>query len=146
MPARNIYHDAVVRALTADGWTITADPLRLSYGSRDLYVDLGAERTTVAAERNGEKIAVEIQSFLSDSPVRDLEQALGQYVVYHSVLSEEEPDRVLHLAVPQRAYEGLFVERFGQLVIARLKVNLVVFDETSERIDRWIPSTSTEPS
>jgi hypothetical protein len=29
MPARNIYHDAVVQALTADGWTITDDPLRL---------------------------------------------------------------------------------------------------------------------
>jgi XisH protein len=146
MPARNIYHDAVVRALTADGWTITADPLRLSYGSRELYVDLGAERTTVAAERNGEKIAVEIQSFLSDSPVRDLEEALGQYVVYYSVMSEEEPDRVLYLAVPQRAYEELFVERFGQLIITRLQVRLVVFDEKTERINQWIPSTITERS
>ena len=31
MPAKNIHHDAVVRALTADGWTITHDPLTLSY-------------------------------------------------------------------------------------------------------------------
>jgi hypothetical protein len=29
MSAKNIYHDAVVQALTADGWTITDDPLRL---------------------------------------------------------------------------------------------------------------------
>jgi hypothetical protein len=31
-----------------DGWTITDDPLILSYGSRDLYVDLGAERDMIA--------------------------------------------------------------------------------------------------
>jgi hypothetical protein len=36
VPAKNIYHDAVVRALTADGWTITHDPLILTFGARDL--------------------------------------------------------------------------------------------------------------
>jgi XisH protein len=85
MPAQDIYHDAVVRALTADGWMITHDPLSLSYGGRDLYVDLGAERTTIAAERDGQKIAVEIKSFLGSSPIRDLEEAVGQYEVYRSV-------------------------------------------------------------
>jgi hypothetical protein len=40
VPARNIYHDTVATALTADGWTITDDPLRLSFGGRDLFVDL----------------------------------------------------------------------------------------------------------
>src|SRR2546430_10502525 len=75
MPAQDIYHDAVLRALTADGWMITHDPLSLSYGGRDLYVGLGAERTTIAAERDGQKIAIEIKSFLGSSPVRDLEEA-----------------------------------------------------------------------
>lgn len=40
MPARNLYHDAIVEALVADGWTVTADPLRLTYGASDMYVDL----------------------------------------------------------------------------------------------------------
>jgi hypothetical protein len=75
--ARNIYHDAVVHALTADGWTITDDPLRLEIGDRKLYVDLGAEQRAVAAERAGRKIAVEIHSFLGRSPVRDLQRRLG---------------------------------------------------------------------
>jgi hypothetical protein len=43
MPANNIYHDAVISALKADGWTITHDPLALMVGERDLLVDLGAE-------------------------------------------------------------------------------------------------------
>ncbi len=72
VPARNIYHDVVVQALIADGWTITHDPLRLTFGGREVYVDLGAERPTLAAEEDGRKIAVEIQSFLNQSPVHDL--------------------------------------------------------------------------
>ncbi len=79
MPAKDLYHDAVVQALIADGWEITHDPLLLSYGGRNLFVDLGAERITVAAERGEQKIAVEIKSFLSPSPVHDLEEAVGQY-------------------------------------------------------------------
>ncbi|NJL65136.1 MAG: fatty-acid oxidation protein subunit alpha, partial [Methylacidiphilales bacterium] len=38
--------DTVVQALINDGWEITDDPLVLSYGGRELYVDLGAEKTT----------------------------------------------------------------------------------------------------
>ncbi len=41
MPAKNIYHDCVVQALTADGWVVTHDPLTLAYGGKDLFVDLG---------------------------------------------------------------------------------------------------------
>jgi hypothetical protein len=138
MPAQDIYHDAVVRALTADGWMVTHDPLSLSYGGRDLYVDLGAERTTIAAERDGQKIAIEIKSFLGSSPVRDLEEVVGQYQVYRSVLTEIDPSRVLYLAVPQRVYESLFAERFGQLIRQRLQLRLMVFDEHEERIVAWI--------
>lgn len=103
-----------------EGWRITHDPLLLSYGSRDLYVDLGAERAVIAAERDEEKIAVEIKSFLSASPVRDLETAVGQYGVYQSVLAEKEPERMLYLAVPRRVYESILSERFGRLVLRSL--------------------------
>ena len=51
MPARNVYHDAVIRALVADGWTITDDPLKLEYGDRKLYVDLAAECFDDQSER-----------------------------------------------------------------------------------------------
>ena len=144
MPAKNIYHDAVVRALIDDGWTITHDPLTISYGGRDLFVDLGAEQSTIAAERAGLKIAVEIQSFLNPSPVRDLEEAVGQYEIYRAVLAETEPERMLWLAVPFRIYESLLSERFGQLIIARLNLQFFVFDEKQERAIRWIRSTATE--
>lgn len=139
VPARDLYHDTVVRALTADGWEITHDPLTISFGGRDLHVDLGATHTTIGATRHGEQIAVEIKSFVHPSPVRDLEDAVGQYVIYRGVLSQIEPGRALYLAVPQRVFEGIFAERLGQMVISNQAMRIVVFDEIRERIDRWIP-------
>jgi hypothetical protein len=47
----------------------------------DLFADLAAEKP-IAAERQGQKIVVEVKSFLSQSPMRDFEMALGQYIVY----------------------------------------------------------------
>lgn len=138
VPAKNIYHDAVLHALTADGWTITHDPLTISYGGRDLFVDLGAERPVVGAEKGERRIAVEIQSFLNPSPVRDLQEAVGQFDVYRAVLEEIEPDRALYLAVPVRAYETLLAERFGQLIIDRLRLRLLVFDNRQQRVLQWI--------
>jgi XisH protein len=106
MSAKNLYHDAVVSALIADGWTITDDPHRLSFGGRDLYVDLGAERATIAAAKADRIIAVEVQSFLSPSPVRDLQEAVGQFATYRAILTRTEPDRQLYLAVRREVYES----------------------------------------
>jgi hypothetical protein len=139
MPTRDRYHDLVVKALLGDGWEITNDPLTLSYGGRDLYVDLGATNTTIGAVRHGERIAVEIKSFLSPSVLADLELAVGQHAIYRAVLAEVDPGRKLFLAVPRRIYEGVLSERLGQLVLQTQQLSLVVFDERTERIDRWIP-------
>src|SRR5262245_43532532 len=99
MPARNIHHAAVVRALTVDGWRITHDPYPLSFGGKDLFVDLGAEEATLAAEKEGRRIAVEIQSFLGRSPVRSLEEAVGQYEIYRLLLAATESGRPLYMAI-----------------------------------------------
>jgi hypothetical protein len=38
MPAKDIYHDVVKKALIKDGWTITHDPYILKWGSKDMYI------------------------------------------------------------------------------------------------------------
>lgn len=138
MSARNIYHNGVIRALMADGWIITDDPYKLTYGDRALYVDLGAERATLAAEKEGRRIAVEIQSFLGRSPVRNLEEAVGQYEIYRTLLEETDPGRSLYLALPLEAYDEVLADRFGQLIITRLRLRIIVFDERQERVVQWI--------
>lgn len=86
MPAKNLYHDAVVAALVADGWTITDDPHGLVIGRRRLFVDLAGDRAALAAEKDKERIAVEVQSFLSKSDIDDFHRAVGQFIVYRAVL------------------------------------------------------------
>ena len=63
MPRKDIYHDIVKNALIKDGWTITHDLLTLSFGDKDIYIDLGAEKL-VGDEKYGNKIAVEVKIFL----------------------------------------------------------------------------------
>lgn len=137
MPARDICHDAVKAALEKDGWSITDDPLRFTIGIRSVYVDLGAERL-LAAERGGQKIAVEIKSFLSNSPVSDLEDALGQYILYQDVLEEVEPQRVLHPAIREETYSDIFSDEIGRLLLNKKRFKLIVFNSENKEIRQWI--------
>jgi hypothetical protein len=138
MPAKNVYHDAVVTALIADGWTITDDPLTVTIGKRDLHIDLGAERPVIGAERAGEKIAVEVQSFLNLSDVRSLQEAIGQYELYRLALAHEQPARRLYLAVPIRVYDGILSEPLGQMALAGLRLRVLIFDDSTMQVIRWI--------
>lgn len=138
MPARDSYHDSVKHALVKAGWTITHDPLRLSWGGKDMYIDLGAEQL-LGAERAGRQIAVEIKGFTNASEMNDLEQALGQYLVYRAVLAESEPHRQLYLATPNTVIVNLFAEPLGQLLLKTYPVALVGFNPTLEEIVQWLP-------
>lgn len=137
MPAKNIYHDAVRDALIADGWTITHDPLLLRVGQRNLYIDLAAERGDGEAVAL-ELIALEVQSIGDPSPVADLQQALGQFIMYRMVLAERQPERTLYLAVPGDVYDGFLSEPLGRMLIAAEQVPLLVFDPKRREKPRWI--------
>jgi len=138
MPAKDIYHDQVKNALEKENWQITKDPLVLKWGVRDLYIDLGAEKL-IAAEKTGQKIAVEVKSFVSNSPISDLEKALGQYILYHDILQELEPNRRLYLAIRQETYSELFQEPVGKILLENQRLCLLVFDSEQEIILKWIP-------
>lgn len=137
MPAKDIFHDSCKAALIKDGWTITHDPLSLRMGKKDLFVDLGAERL-LAAEKSHQKIAIEVKSFVSQSEIRDLENALGQYVLYQNVLDVIEPDRQLYLAVRESVFLDLFEEEIGKLLLERQVLRLLTFDPELEVLRQWI--------
>ena len=103
-----------------------------------MYIGLGAEQL-LAAERAERKIAVEIKSFTGLSEMSDLEKAIGQYIVYHDVLAQVEPNRELYLAVSEEVATGLFEEPIGELLLANNRVRLLVFEPDSEVIVKWIP-------
>ena len=97
---------------------------------------MGAERL-LAAERGNEKIAVEIKSFVSNSPISEFHTALGQFIGYRRVLRDEQPDRILFLAVPIDAYKEFLITGYAQSLIEEEKVMLVIYDPLNEDIVEW---------
>jgi hypothetical protein len=137
MPAKDIYHNAVRFALVKDGWEILTEDYSLEYGGDRLYVDIAAEKS-IAAEKQGQKILVEVKSFLGRSFIKDLEQAVGQYVVYRDILLETELDFELYLAITQGTYKSYFQRQLTQMIINRNQVKLLIVDAECEVIVQWI--------
>jgi hypothetical protein len=138
MPAPDIYYKTVKNAIIKDQWLITHDPLHLRWGTKDMYVDLGAKQL-LAANKGEKKIAIEIKSFIGASEIEDLRNAVGQFVLYRAVLRQTEPDRTLYLAVKNTTFITTFEEPVGKLLIETENLNLIVFNPETEVITRWIP-------
>jgi hypothetical protein len=136
MAAKDKFHNVVKIAREKDGWTITDDPLFIRAEDVDFYIDLGAEKV-LAAEKAGQKIAVEIKSFLGASEVNEFHSALGQFLNYRSALGLTQPERVLYLAVAIDIYEEFFNRRFIQRVIAEHQLRFLIFKVEREEIVLW---------
>jgi WD40 repeat protein len=137
MPAKDVFHQLVKTALENEGWTITHDPYHIDLGFVDFYIDLGAERL-IAATKGGEKIAVEIKTFLAASTISEFHTSIGQFINYRIALEEEDADRKLYLAVPSDIYKRFFKHPFIQTVICRNQIPLLVYDTEKQEIAQWI--------
>lgn len=138
MPAKDKYHETVRNALIKDGWTITHDPLRIRLArGRNLFVDLGAKRF-LAAEKGIERIAVEVKSFIGASDMKDLQEAVGQFVLYAPLLKRYYPEHILYLAVSEDTRKRVFEEEAGQILLEEDIIRLFTFDIAKEQIVRWI--------
>jgi hypothetical protein len=136
--AKDVFHQQVKNALIKDGWNITHDPLTIRISEAvKLQIDLAAE-TTIAAERDSKKIAVEIKSFVGDSDISAFHTALGQYLNYCQALEEQEPDRLVYLAIPLETYQDFFQLPFIQRSLRRYQVKLIIYDPKLEEIKQWI--------
>ncbi len=135
MPAKDHYHDLVVRALLKAGWTIAKEQVAIVLSKRRLWIDI---RATKEAENLA--ILVEVKGFEQMlSPVDYLADAVGKYVLYRATLDYLEMDLPLYMAVPTAAFEGILSEKIGQQTMQKAAVGLIVFDPQTEEIVRWIP-------
>lgn len=138
MAAKDLIHNAVKQALIKDGWTVTDDPYTLAYAEDvTVFVDLGAERL-IAAQRDLDKIAVEIKTFGGPSAIHDMEVMLGQYFTYRSFLEEIEPERRLYVAISTVVYATIFQRPSFQLLQKKGNLALIIVDLVKEEIALWI--------
>lgn len=140
--AKDRFHDCVKAALVSDGWSITHDPFNLSTKRRGekkiiIPIDLGAERI-FTAERNGEKIAVEVKSFLRSSVINEFHRAIGQYLVYRLGIKSQEPTRKLFLAVPARIMQEIEELDLLHDSLNEYVVKILIFDPQKCTIVGWI--------
>ena len=135
--AKDKFHNVVKAALVKDGWKITHDPYELKAGGVEMEIDLGAE-PLLAAERQDQKIAVEVKSFLaSTSTISEFHRALGQFINYRGALRRIEPDRVLYLAVPSITYKGFFQLDFPKDMVEENNLKIVVYSVRTQEILEW---------
>ena len=134
--AKDVFHIHVKEALEKDGWAITDDPYVLRAEEIEYEVDLGAEKL-IAATKANEKIAVEVKSFLRQSKVYEMHNALGQFNTYSFALKSQEPSRILYLAVPENIYSEFFQTKFIKSLVDYYDMKLIVFDPSEKNIVRW---------
>ena len=82
---------------------------------------------------------MEVKSFAGASELDDIEDALGHYFLYRSVLGRTEPERKLYIAIHQEVYLDVFEEPLGRLLLEDYNLSLIVVDLKSEVILKWIP-------
>lgn len=132
MPAKDIYHDAVVNALQKADWNINDEQVALDIGVRRLWLDL-----QVSSSDNTRLI--EVKSFIySGSDIAYLMSAIGQYTLYQSILRRLTINYDLYLAVPVAAYQTLLQEPVGQSVIEYTSLNLLVYHPKEEMVEQWV--------
>jgi hypothetical protein len=137
MCARNIYHDAVKSALIKDNWAIAAAPYLIQCEDIDLSADI-ADARLIAAEREGQKIVVNIECFVGRSLMTDFHLAVGRYKLYQMLVEKTAREYELYLAIDDITYDN-FCQREGIDFLVRsslIKIFVVNVDE--EEIVQWI--------
>ena len=137
MPAKDLYHEAVKNALIKDGWVILADPYKIKYKDAELFADLAIEKPIPAEQKNGLRIIVEIKSFLSPSPMRDFEVALGQYILYRNLINLTKPEYQIYLAIKDSVYINFFQRNSIEDIVKINQLLLIIVDTEKEEIVQW---------
>jgi XisH protein len=135
--ARDKFHQDVKLALESDGWKVTDDPLYLKIGEIAVQIDLGAERI-IAAEKGGEKIAVEIKTFGITSFITAMYEALGKYLIYKETLLFVKSDRILYLAMPTKVHEEYSEEPIIKSIFQKYDVKIILYKPNSKEKMQWL--------
>jgi hypothetical protein len=134
--AKDVFHNDVRAALERDGWIITHDPYYLKIDEVSYPIDLGAEQS-IGAEKAGQKIVVEVKSFLRESLVNEFHTALGQYLDYETNIPFQEPERQVYLAVTVKVFHQMLKTRAIVNSLQRFMVKLIAFDPNQKEIVTW---------
>lgn len=134
MPAKDRYHDTVIRALQKAGWSLITEQVAIIVEDRRLWIDIRASKQT-----ENRAILIEVKGFEGmPSPIEYLANAAGKYAMYRAALDYLRIDVPLYMAVPDAAYRGILSEAIGKQTLKHNQVRLLVFNPEREEIVTWI--------
>lgn len=79
-----------------------------------------------------------MKSFIGVSTMADLEQALGQYLIYKSWLTRLEPERQLFMALGHKVAESIFDDISTRVLIKDYHLGLILVNTEQEEVVEWI--------
>jgi hypothetical protein len=138
MPIKDLNHDIVVRALVKAGWQIIDEHHYLLVGTsetdkRRLYIDIKAQHSSRQIA-----VLIEVKS-LDRSPVHELMEMIGQYLVYRAALDLVNDTTPLYVAIPEKSYNEIVLHSIGQKSMEQVHIPLMIYATEKEEIIRWIP-------
>ncbi|MCA0456765.1 MAG: XisH protein [Chloroflexi bacterium] len=136
MPVLDSCHQQVVNALRKASWNVTDKPVFLRADGLTIFADIQAQLVNGNIQQI---IIVEVKCFADERSDQDeLYRAVGQYMLYRSILQLKAPHLPLYLAVPNLVYERLFRKAIVQNMITGNGIKLIVIDIEREEIVQWI--------
>lgn len=135
MPALDYCHPHIARALEKDGWALV-ETIRVATAMRTVYIDMEATRNINGASQR--MVLAEIKCFPDrDSTTRELYTAIGQYLIYRTMLAENDVQIPLYLVVPEKVYDTIF-DAIVRRVMNDHNIMILVVDIETEAAVRWI--------
>ncbi len=136
MPVLDSCHEQVANALRKASWSVADKPVFLRADGLTFFADIQAQLINGSVQQI---IIVEVKCFSDERFDQDeLYRAIGQYMLYRSVLQLRAPHLPLYLAVPSLVYERLFRKTIVQILVSGSGIRLIVVDIEREEIIQWI--------
>jgi XisH protein len=129
-------HEQVVSALRKAGWELGSQPFYVLVEDFAVFPDIQAQRIGDTGE---EIIVVEVKCFADErSDLDELYRAIGQCLIYRSVLKLKPISAKLYLAIPDIVYYRLFNTPVVAMTIAELQIKILIVDIDQEEIVQWL--------
>jgi XisH protein len=137
MPAIDGCEPQVVRALEKQGWAVSQQPVFLRVMTATYFADFQAKRGVNGNTQH--LIIVEVKCFTNESTQQDeLYRAIGQYLLYRSILKLKELVIPIYLAIPTVAFVTLFTQAEVKITVQDVGIKLIVVDLEKEEVAEWI--------
>lgn len=122
-------HNEVKHALQKKGWSISTEQIRFD---SDILAVIDME-----VIKDGEQAYILVRCFSDPNIIQEIFGAVGQYVVYRTLLAKVKPGATLYLSTLEDVYQSHFTAPIRHALQSN-GVKMIVVDAVKEEIVEWI--------